>query len=385
MKKTVIFMMIVLLVLGLAAAVVSLKPWERRLQMDNPSGQEKASSEKGDNPPEELLYVTSPEGLSLRETPGADGERLGLLSYGEQVTVFHRSGNRETLGGRDGEWVKAHTPEGDGWMFDAWLASEEPKILVDLVGFWLTQDVNGKPAQTWSTTNQAGAVFWRWEEIGGYHFFEFNADGSYSSGIYATGCGETGGWSLSGHTLILNGTFGTDMMEVEDFETVHEEYRLIPENDFRIRFEGEASLLLVRTDTELERLCREGDVKGLTAYVERGNSLDVRLMFDNTPLFFAVLAESAETVRFLLERGADVNARNMYGMTPLHAACEGFRAGDDMFQVVQVLLEYGADPSLTDNEGQTPLDKTLGSSKASIGEIRALLTGESELQDILAE
>ncbi|TSC34380.1 ankyrin repeat domain-containing protein [Corallococcus sp. Z5C101001] len=58
----------------------------------------------------------------------------------------------------------------------------------------------------------------------------------------------------------------------------------------------------------------------------------------------------AETVKDLVARGADVNARDASGMTPLHAAAEFGTA-----PVAQVLLERGADVNAIDGLGRTPL------------------------------
>ena len=63
-------------------------------------------------------------------------------------------------------------------------------------------------------------------------------------------------------------------------------------------------------------------------------------------------------VRFLLERGADVNGRRRDGMTALHAAC--WRGLD---RVAQELLDAGAAPALTatagPHQGETPADTAL--------------------------
>lgn len=64
----------------------------------------------------------------------------------------------------------------------------------------------------------------------------------------------------------------------------------------------------------------------------------------------------ADMVKFLLERGAEVNMPNGAGSTPLHWA---IRNADTNPQVVKLLLDHGADPLLKNLSGDTPWDRTL--------------------------
>ena len=73
----------------------------------------------------------------------------------------------------------------------------------------------------------------------------------------------------------------------------------------------------------------EGDTAKISAYVNKDSSL-VHLTDeeDMTPLFFSAGRHDLDGMTFFLEAGADPNAvatgTVSYGITPIHAAAEGF-------------------------------------------------------------
>jgi len=69
-----------------------------------------------------------------------------------------------------------------------------------------------------------------------------------------------------------------------------------------------------------------------------------------TPLFAAIRGDQTEAVSFLLSRGANVNATDNYGTTPLHLAALGNHT-----KIVSLLLGKGADINVTTKNGKTPL------------------------------
>lgn len=76
--------------------------------------------------------------------------------------------------------------------------------------------------------------------------------------------------------------------------------------------------------------------------------------FGQTPLMRAAGAGALSVAKLLIAAGARVNARDSRGETPLMSVCE--REGSDSTQrLVEFLLEKGANPNELDDLGQTPL------------------------------
>ena len=74
------------------------------------------------------------------------------------------------------------------------------------------------------------------------------------------------------------------------------------------------------------------------------------------PLHAAIAARDHEIIEYLLQNGADVNARQQHDFTPLHAAAQN---GDA--DLIKVLLEHRADINATTASGETAMDIALKS------------------------
>jgi len=102
--------------------------------------------------------------------------------------------------------------------------------------------------------------------------------------------------------------------------------------------------------------------------INLGGSLEYRDNLGFTPLISAALLGYPQAVETLLQKGADINARNDDGQTAIMVSVLGMAAnqvdinatGDNQWhnrweKVIEILLNKGADANAIDNRGVSPL------------------------------
>ena len=88
-----------------------------------------------------------------------------------------------------------------------------------------------------------------------------------------------------------------------------------------------------------------------------------------TPLHLASYYGRLDIVRALLSQGARVNTKGELGQTALHLVLDGNRSGRDAVAVVRLLLENGADVNAQDSKNETPLHLASDYGKLTIGRV----------------
>ncbi len=93
----------------------------------------------------------------------------------------------------------------------------------------------------------------------------------------------------------------------------------------------------------------------------------------NQELSNAIIANDTERVKFLVEKGADVNKPDLQGWLPLNNAAR--QRKDTM---IKTLIELGADPNLGDKDGMTPL--VAAAMRDHVPSIEALLENGADVE-----
>ncbi len=102
------------------------------------------------------------------------------------------------------------------------------------------------------------------------------------------------------------------------------------------------------------------------ALLAAGADADARDVDGATPLLYAAHVGNVEIVRALLAAGADPNATNRYGVAPLHEASQVADAA-----LIGALLDAGAEVDRALPEGETPL--MLASRTSALAAVQLLI------------
>ena len=107
-----------------------------------------------------------------------------------------------------------------------------------------------------------------------------------------------------------------------------------------------------------------GDLGRMKALVEQGADVNAKDEFGWTPLYWAASTGQTAAAEFLVAQGADVQAKTKDEATPLHQAAS---AGE--VRLVELLISKGAGVNVQDTQGNTPLHRAVGSGHKALVEL----------------
>jgi hypothetical protein len=116
--------------------------------------------------------------------------------------------------------------------------------------------------------------------------------------------------------------------------------------------------------TLLQVAAAKQDEHIVSVLLERGADVNARDKNGNTPLPMAASGGNTNLVTLLIAKGADVNSRADNGPTPLLAA-----VASDQKAVVELLMQHGAHLDATDANGRTALQLAVALNREAIAEM----------------
>lgn len=105
--------------------------------------------------------------------------------------------------------------------------------------------------------------------------------------------------------------------------------------------------------------------------LDRGAEVNARDEHGWTPLHHAASRDAVSILQLLLDKGADVNSKTVEGATPLHVA-----AASGSLNTISLLLAKGVDINARDNSGRTPLH--YAAAKGSLATVKLLLKHKAD-------
>jgi ankyrin repeat protein len=119
---------------------------------------------------------------------------------------------------------------------------------------------------------------------------------------------------------------------------------------------------------ELLQAVNDSDYSAVRRIVEQSpDLLEERDYAGNTPLNRAAAFGYTDIVRYLLEKGADIDSRNKHGETPLISTISSY--GNNREVVTRLLLEKGANMDIRNTDGKTAMAIATDRSRVSLIDI----------------
>ena len=139
-------------------------------------------------------------------------------------------------------------------------------------------------------------------------------------------------------------------------------------NHRRLRSKGKVSEFGRSKLNSLSTQNENNKINLIKILLEKGADVNAPDKDGKTPLHLAIECKDTALIKLLLEKGADVNVPYKDGKTPLHIAMSSKN-----LSFALVLLAYGANLYVEDSQGLTPLDEA-----KSAPNVRAILIATSE-------
>jgi ankyrin repeat protein len=128
--------------------------------------------------------------------------------------------------------------------------------------------------------------------------------------------------------------------------------------------------------TSLHKAAQNGDLEAMQVLLDRGADVNARDNFEESPSWDAIRFGKLEAMQLLLEHGADANSQNSSRWSiPHYASSEG------NLEAVRLLLQHHADVNARDSMSQTPLHHASLNGHANVVQLLIEYGADVDAQD----
>ncbi len=124
--------------------------------------------------------------------------------------------------------------------------------------------------------------------------------------------------------------------------------------------------------TQLANLIEDGDKQAISQIVLT-HGVNAYDGYKRTALIWSVIFSEIEILKWLIEKGAEVNFQDRTGYTSLH-----FCGQSQDLKAATMLLKNGANPNIQDEHGNSPLWTAFFNAKRNFELVRLLLTNGAD-------
>ncbi len=156
--------------------------------------------------------------------------------------------------------------------------------------------------------------------------------------------------------------------EGQRYSILYEKTKIVPPKamvEFLIASGADVNAKDHRSETPMHEAASTGNVDVAEILIANGAEVNAKSVYHGlTPLHTAAYSGQEEVVKILIDNGAEVNTKTLIeGNTPLHRAVS---CGENAESVCKALLERGADVNARNSAGSTPLQQALNYNEAKV-------------------
>lgn len=129
-------------------------------------------------------------------------------------------------------------------------------------------------------------------------------------------------------------------------------------------------------DAQLFRSVAANDAGAAAALIEQGADVNAVDVLGRTPLYTAAFYKRPDLGKLLLAHGAKVDVRDTTGLTPLHAAVLAGSA-----DMITLLIGAGADVNTRSGTGKTPLHLAAATGQVELARLLIAAGADRSLKD----